>query len=226
MKHLFFDTATERGIVGLAEEGGLIESVLLPFGLQSSKHLIPEIVRLLKKHHLVFSDCGLISCGVGPGSYTGIRVGVALAQSLAFALKKPLIGFSSLSAFKPSVEGGFAAILDAKYAGIYSQRGVLKGGEVHMEASPEVISLDHVYEALREIKIIVTPNLTPLKAKIDSILPQVIWEESAPSGVCIANEIHKRYLNGDISKEGHLDLLYLRKTQVEISQDISNSSSL
>ncbi|QLH35474.1 MAG: hypothetical protein HWD61_04415 [Parachlamydiaceae bacterium] len=74
----------------------------LPYGLNSSKYLLKEIERGLKILNKNLDGLKFIAVGIGPGSYTGIRMGVITAKTIAFSLKKDLVAFCSLEAFVSS----------------------------------------------------------------------------------------------------------------------------
>lgn len=211
MKHLFLDTATERALIGLAEDGALIESESLPVGLQNSRYLLPALIELLRKYGLTARSLGLISCGIGPGSYTGIRVGAALAQSMAFALKIPLGSFSSLEGFLPKSPGTFAAVLDARYGGIYAQKGHFDGRLYNFSSGPEVIGWDQAEHSLQGVSTLVGPKIDSLKAKLQEKLSFIKWEESAPSPDHLAHLSYLNYKRGNVSQRAELKLLYLRR---------------
>lgn len=215
MNHLFLDTSTERGIIGLGKGHELLEEVFLPIGLHNSKFLVPSLLDLLKRNQISLKNLEFISCGIGPGSYTGIRVGAALAQSIAYALKLPLIGFSSLEAFIPSNPFAYAAILDAKYAGVYLQKGEFDGKTNRMLSDPEVVSLGELLNRLEDIQLLVTPHQKLLQERFKDLT--ILWEERGPSGKIIAHRSYERFLKKDFSNK--LTLLYLRKTQAERSLD-------
>lgn len=210
MRHLFLDTSTEKSFVGLGDRGKLLEIRIMPEGLQNSKFILPALIDLLKAHGMTLKDLSLISCSIGPGSYTGLRVGAALAQGISYALKCPLVSFNSLEGFIPRGEGVFAVLLDAKYGGLYA----LKGGF----GDPEVVSLERAKDYLKGVKVIVTPHLQVLKAKLENLNLDVEWEEGIPSGERIAEISFERFQEGKVSKTGELKLLYLRKTQAEIER--------
>lgn len=218
MLQLIIDTATEVAFVGLASDGQLIEMHRLPTGLQNSKNLFPNLLDLLTRHQLSPKDLGLIGCGVGPGSYTGIRVGAAIAQSMAYALRIPLVGICSLMSFVPKTPGSFASVLDARYGGAYLLKGHFDGKTVNFEEEPQVVALDQMAETLKGVEIIVTPHLKDLQEKITPYAPSVKWEEGIPSGEVFAQKNDEYYRNNHFSTKAELKLLYLRKTQVEIER--------
>jgi tRNA threonylcarbamoyladenosine biosynthesis protein TsaB len=212
MLHLFIDTSTERAILGLAHNGELIEEVLLPQGLKNSKLLFPALLELFDRQKITAKDISLISCGVGPGSYTGIRVGAATAQSMAYALRLPLIGISSLEAFAPQEDGVFAVLLDAKISGVYFQKGERKGESVKFLCTPKAVPLEELDAELKGVERILTPN----KEAICAIWKgRQIVEEMSPSGKLFAERAYAQYSLGHYSKKAELKLLYLRATEAE-----------
>ncbi len=219
MLQLFMDTATEKAFIGLAESGALIEFVMLPFGLQNSKHFFPALLELLARHSLTPKDIELIGCGVGPGSYTGIRVSAAIAQSMAYALRLPLVGVSSLISYIPSKPGPFAAVLDAKYGGLYVQKGEFDGKSVKFQKEPEVVTLEDAPKSLVGIERIVTPHLSTLQPKLSGL--NLHWEEKDPSGEYFSKSVNERFHALEYSSKAELKLLYLRKTQAEIEKSKS-----
>lgn len=213
MKHLFLDTATERAVIGLAEDSFLIDAEILPVGLQNSRYLLPALVELFRKHHLTSRSFDFISCGIGPGSYTGIRVGASLAQSMAFALKIPLGGFSSLEGFLPSKAASFVAVIDARSGGIYIQKGDFDGKRAIFSSKPEVIKGDQIMKAFQDVSYAVGPKIGSLKEKLSSMLPNLHWEENAPSLCHLAGLCYRNYQEKKVCEPGELKLLYLNLSQ-------------
>jgi tRNA threonylcarbamoyl adenosine modification protein YeaZ len=107
---LILETSSEKGCVILAENGVPIEVVRLPSGPALSKNIALEVKKIVKHRKL-----DAIAVGTGPGSYTGIRVGAALAKALSYGWKVPLLGFCSLEAFGPN-----PVLVDARSAGFYA----------------------------------------------------------------------------------------------------------
>lgn len=216
MLQLFMDTASEKAFIGLAESGRLIEFVRLPFGLQNSKHFFPVLLELLSRHSLTPKDLELIGCGVGPGSYTGIRVSAAVAQSMAYGLRLPLVGISSLTGYIPSSSGRFAAVFDAKYGGLYVQEGESDGVSIRFCKRPLVVSLEDAPKFFCGIERIVTPHLSTLQSKLSGL--KIQWEEKDPSGAYFAKSVDEHFSRFEYSSKAELKLLYLRKTQAEIEK--------
>jgi tRNA threonylcarbamoyladenosine biosynthesis protein TsaB len=123
MKILALDTATFVSSVALADGDAIVRSEDSRVTTHSEQ-LLPMIDRVLGG--LAPRELDLIACGGGPGSFTGLRIGLATAKGLAYALGKPMILVSSLAALALEAGGAGAdvlAVLDARkrevYAGLY-----------------------------------------------------------------------------------------------------------
>jgi tRNA threonylcarbamoyl adenosine modification protein YeaZ len=125
MRVLALDTALDACSVGLTDGAGLVadEAVI---GKGHAEYLVPQIERLMAKAGAEFSEISRIVVSIGPGSFTGIRAGLAAARGLALALKVPVIGITTLEAI--AAEGRAAhpgtavlATIDARRAEVYAQ---------------------------------------------------------------------------------------------------------
>ena len=93
MKILGIDTSTPIGSVGLIESGDFIAEHTLNIKQAHSSRLMPAIDQVLRWGDLTVHDLDACAVGIGPGSFTGVRIGVGTAKSLCYAIKKPIIGF-------------------------------------------------------------------------------------------------------------------------------------
>ena len=185
MNALVIDTATERGLIALFQYGVLTFRKELPFGLQSSQFLLPELQQMLKKLDCDLRALDYIAAGIGPGSYTGIRVGAMAAKTLSFAYGIPLIGISTLDTFVPETEGRFAVLIDAKVSGVYMQEGK-KEAEKIQRKSALVCPLCEAAQKLEQIPLIVTPYASGIKQKLPQLPLSYGWsglkQRLAPNG--------------------------------------------
>jgi tRNA threonylcarbamoyladenosine biosynthesis protein TsaB len=95
---LALDTSTPAMSIAILEQGRLVQEAHIHADRNHSLHLMPMIQELIRAAGMKLADLSAIAVGVGPGSYTGVRIGVTAAKTLAWTLKLPLIGVSSLEA--------------------------------------------------------------------------------------------------------------------------------
>jgi len=123
MKALALDTATPAGSAALVQGAAVLAESNLSPGKTHSRTLVPEIQRLLARLDLTVHDLDLIAVGLGPGSFTGLRIGLAVAKGLAWAAGKPLVGVPSLDALVqglPPQPIQACPMLDARRGQVYA----------------------------------------------------------------------------------------------------------
>ena len=98
MKILYIDTTTSYLYTGLVVDKKLVSEVKKDLGKDLSSYALKEIDTMLKQSHLEPNDIDKIIVVNGPGSFTGIRVGVTIAKTYAYSLKKEIVTISSLEA--------------------------------------------------------------------------------------------------------------------------------
>jgi tRNA threonylcarbamoyladenosine biosynthesis protein TsaB len=134
---LVTDTSGKQGFVALARAGEnaveVIEEVPLAGGTFSAQ-LVPQISGLLAKHGFSKSDIGAFVVISGPGSFTGLRVGLAAIKALAEILKKPIVPLSLLEvvAVSGGYEGKILAALDAGRGEVYAGEYEVVGESARM----------------------------------------------------------------------------------------------
>lgn len=222
MLHLIIETSTERGLIAILKEEELIHYQELPFGHNNSKHIVPALAEAFNCCRMHSNQLTLVSVGIGPGSYTGIRIGVIVAKSLALAHHLPLVGLSSLEGYVYPDEGPFAAVIDAKIGGVYLLRGERIGKDIFYQGQAEVCTLDNVCDKLKGITQLVTPFASNLKKKFHQHFPenQWNWVESSPDPKRLGLIALEKYRKGEYDSEGDVEIQYLRKTQAEIEREV------
>ena len=128
MRVLALDTALDACAAAVldTERRDLVASETQPMSRGHAEALMPMVARVMDAARLEFSDIDRIAVTVGPGSFTGVRVGIAAARGIALAAGKPAIGLTTLAAFTaPHVAAGFAGtvvpVIDARHGQVYLQ---------------------------------------------------------------------------------------------------------
>ena len=125
---VLLDSSNTSLTVGLGNENGVIESVSYEAWQSQSEHMIPELNQLLDKHHVKHTDITDVVVSIGPGSYTGVRIALTIAKTMALATGANLYGISSLRCQKdrknPSI-----CVINARsgrsYFGVYEDEKIL-----------------------------------------------------------------------------------------------------
>ncbi len=110
---LALDTTTRQGSVALARDGGTLALYAGDAAVTHGARLPGDLVRLLDAHGLRIADVELFAVAAGPGSFTGMRIGIATMQGLALANGKSLVGISALDAIHDAVSSQPSALSSA-----------------------------------------------------------------------------------------------------------------
>jgi|688.fasta_scaffold13614_1 tRNA threonylcarbamoyladenosine biosynthesis protein TsaB len=213
MSTLIIETSTERSMIAVVKGSTVIEHIPFPFGLSQSSLAVPQIEKSLQILNLPLSDFSLIVVGIGPGSYTGMRVGAAVAKTISYAKKIPLVGISTLQAFIPAMDGEFVTLIDAKIGGVYFIKGTKHGDSVTYQTEPELVLAEHLEKRLQGIEIWVTPSVKPLQKRFPFATKESqAWHERGPDPLHMKNRALKKYEMGEYSIRGELSLEYLRQS--------------
>jgi tRNA threonylcarbamoyladenosine biosynthesis protein TsaB len=122
MNFLVLDTSTDRGVIGLLLQSGQVFTSSTETARCHGRDLIPRLADNLREAGKSLGDVDVLAVGLGPGSYTGLRVGVTAAKVLAYATGIPLIGLDSLQAMAknaPSDATRISVIADAQRGQLY-----------------------------------------------------------------------------------------------------------
>ena len=117
---LAIDTTHESGSLALVQGGEVREEVVLQAPAGFAHILYPHLAALLERHGIPLASIDAFAAASGPGSFTGVRVGLACIKGLAEALGKPAFGVSNLQALASLAVGDLrAAVIDARRGDIY-----------------------------------------------------------------------------------------------------------
>ena len=120
---LAFDSTAKVASVAVCDGERPLAVYSIDNGLTQSELLLPMAEGMLKCLHLTFDDVKLLACTVGPGSFTGVRIGAALVKGIAFGKNIPCISVSTLEALAENgrgLDGIIVPVMDAKRAQVYT----------------------------------------------------------------------------------------------------------
>lgn len=233
---LAIDTSGQSGGITLAEADAgsfrVIESAAIAGGTFSAQ-LIPTLAALLKKHGYGVNDLGGFAAASGPGSFTGLRVGLSAIKGLAETLHKPIATVSVLEALASLAdrEGKIAAAMDAGrkevFLGIYQRNGdssaEKSGPQIHTHSNhtlitqrEELLTQQDFLAALGTERpaVIITGDagIAELAATSHSAVVVV----TSPGSEVIARIGARKLLAGETVSVEALDANYLRRSDAEI----------
>ena len=211
------DTSGKHGSIALArcEPDGaceVLEVVSLAGGTFSAQ-LVPQIAALLEKHNVNKQQIDAFAVASGPGSFTGLRVGLAAIKALAEVMAKPIAAVSLLEVISAAggVEGEVIAALDAGRNEIYvGEYEVLKSTTMRSE---RLLKREEFLE-FATAKMVITPDETIADAVRRVALKVVAIEQ--PRSDAIARLGWKKILTGETVSPEALDANYIRRSDAEI----------
>ncbi|MDE6471059.1 MAG: tRNA (adenosine(37)-N6)-threonylcarbamoyltransferase complex dimerization subunit type 1 TsaB [Eubacterium sp.] len=148
---LSVDSSAVTASVALADGDKIIKSEFINAGLTHSETLLPMIKRVMNGYD--FSRLDAIAITAGPGSFTGVRIGVATVKGLAFDADIPCISVSTLEAIAYNFTDKdtiVCAVMDARRMQFYNALFKVKGGKVIRLCDDRAISIDDLREELKE----------------------------------------------------------------------------
>ena len=122
MKTLAIDTSSKNASVAILEDLNTLIELNNEDEKTHSQKLMPMIDEAFQKMNLSLDDIGLISCSLGPGSFTGVRIGIATAKAFVDSRNIPAVGVSSLEglAYNMNREGYFCSLVNANHGNVYA----------------------------------------------------------------------------------------------------------
>lgn len=223
MMILGIDTSTRSGGVALVNEKGLISEYVLNLDVTYSERLIPAIDTIIKDSRLSLSEIDGFAVAIGPGSFTGLRIGISTTKALAMASGRPIAGIPTLDAYAysmPFCKYLLCPILDARkkeiYCAVYSnQNGILERLTEYL-----VIPVQHLVEKIDQPTIFFGDGVNYFKEEIIENLKNLanfispILGISSPRSVA---EIGLRMIkNGKFNSIDDIIPLYLRRSEAEL----------
>jgi len=152
-KILAFDTSSARGSVALLEGAELRAELRLNSLQTHSALLLSSIDFLLGRVGWALGDLNLVGVGIGPGSFTGIRIGIATALGFAQSLSIPFSGISGLDALVHQFsfpDGNVAAVLDAHRSQVYCAEYVSRKGRIRASKKSTLLNVSDLERLLAD----------------------------------------------------------------------------
>ena len=222
---LAFDSVAKIASVALCDGERVLAEYSIDNGMTQSELLLPMAESILSSVGLSFSDVGLYACTTGPGSFTGVRIGVSLIKGLAFGKGVPCVSVSSLESLAENaagLRGVIVPVMDARRSQVYSAIFESDGENLTRVSEDMALPLTELSELLKKYEgtpIYLTGDgygvassaLTSLGIKLCNT-PEGIRGQSAASCAKVA---YRMYKNGKAISDTELAPTYLRLPQAE-----------
>lgn len=227
MKILAIETSAKSVSAAVVENGVPLASAYQNMGLTHSRTLMPLVDGMLSAAGLRVQDMDLLAAANGPGSFTGLRIGVSALKGLAWALEKPCCGVSTLAAMARNLahmEGLIVCAMDARRNQVYNALFLAHDGVLTRQCPDRAIGLAELAEEIKNLpepKFVVGDGaglcynyLLEQGVPCRMAPPQLVMQNAV--GVALAAE--EMAAAGQVTTARDLVPVYLRLSQAEREQ--------
>jgi tRNA threonylcarbamoyladenosine biosynthesis protein TsaB len=220
MRVLAVETSTLAGGVALLDRDRLVGEYLLDVRVTHSERLMVAIDRVLADAGARVSDLDGIAVSVGPGSFTGLRIGLGTVKGLAFARSIPVAAVPTLDAMAAALP--FAAlpvcpVIEARKGEIYTSRYIWDGVRMRREWDYLAISPAELAARLREPVILLGDAASSIASPFARLAPVA---RRLPSPAVVGQLGLEQLACGDTVRLGDLVPLYLRPSEAELRRRV------
>lgn len=217
---LYIETATDvcsvalsRGaeVIGLKEEAG---------GNNHAKHLLPFVDEVLKQGGCTVSDLNGVAVSVGPGSYTGLRIGVSTAKGIAYTAGIPVMAVGTLESIAQGARESWTdasaeplqivPMLDARRMEVFTTRYSFDMQSLE-EVSAKIVDENTFAELLSEHKVLFCGNGMPKCREILSANPNAFFAEVSVSAKNMLPAALRKWQNSDFENVAYFEPFYLKE---------------
>lgn len=219
---LALDSTAVVATVALCRDESPIASFTVKNGNTHSETLLPMVEAVLRSANVTVADVDLFACSVGPGSFTGVRIGTATVKGLAFGQNKPCIGVSTLEALAQNLipfDGILCPVMNARRGQVYNALFRFENGVLTRLCPDRALSVADLAAELAQIGLPFAlcgdgvaefKRLSPNSAPVS--LSSALEDQSAVSAAKVAYRAAKR---GESGTDADLKPVYLRLPQAE-----------
>lgn len=256
MKILSIDTSSKNACVAILEDNNILIELNNEEEKTHSQKLMPMIDEAFQKANLSLNDIHLIACGLGPGSFTGVRIGIATAKAFADSKNIPCVGITSLEslAYNLNCEGYICSLINANHDNVYAglfhfeqKNGVLQLLEsdttfLDLKDKTGKLCMDRLTGFLEDnTKICLDASpiyfvgdaitiyqdlLQSLSFKKGKQIILTTKDNCMISSISVAKAGYNKFKNGNYGDSSILVPTYLRKSQAELALEEKNEKEV
>ena len=234
MKVLSIDTSSKIASIAIIEDGRVLDEMHVLSEEEHSQTLMPMIEKMFNDNNMDLDEIDLIGCSRGPGSFTGIRIGIATAKAFSDAKNIPLIGIDSLEALAYSVviekennDCEILAMINAKNDNVYAATYLVNNGKLNMVKNAEIMNLTETVNYIdfkKQVFIVGCEDEDSIRKLIQAEASSEraisgddcsfeFVKDTIPTAASIGIAAYEKYKNGVVDEI--IVPLYLRKPQAE-----------
>lgn len=225
MSILAIDTATQVSSVAVASADKLAAELTMQAKLTHSETLMPHIKEVLRMANVRKEQLEGIAVSIGPGSFTGLRIGLAAAKAMAYALDLPIVGVSTLKALAyhypvPGIR--IVSLLDAQKGNAYREIYEWEKGALTVVNPVEILPIAEILaecaESGRETVLLGDIAARRIRGKVD--LPANVTVAPAhlvmPRAACVAMLGLQELAAGHTDNVMNMEPVYIRRSEAEV----------
>lgn len=234
MKVLSIDTSSKIASIAIIEDGRVLDEMHVLSEEEHSQTLMPMIEKMFNDNNMDLDEIDLIGCSRGPGSFTGIRIGIATAKAFSDAKNIPLIGIDSLEALaysavieKENNDCEILAMINAKNDNVYAATYLFNNGKLNMVKNAEIMNLTETVNYIdfkKQVFIVGCEDEDSIRKLIQAEASSEraisgddctfeFVKDTIPTAASIGIAAYEKYKNGVVDEI--IVPLYLRKPQAE-----------
>jgi tRNA threonylcarbamoyl adenosine modification protein YeaZ len=215
MALLAIETSTRQLGVAVVGESGVVSSFELLADYPHAVELPGAVDRTVKAAGLKLEQLEGVAIDIGPGSFTGLRIGLAFAKALVYRWKKPIIGVSSLDVLAANVAaapGLVCPVLDARQKNVYLARYRIEQGRLNRQSDWMLGPVDDMISTVAEPALFLGDGAQVYKERIMAKCPQPSFaapEMSWPRAATVGRLAYERFQQGQTDDPATIVPLYL-----------------
>lgn len=219
------ESATAQVGCAIGGHEGVLASTHSARGKRHAESLAPQIEFVLAQARVTVDEISVVAVDVGPGLFTGLRVGISTAMATAFGLGVPMIGVSSLDLVAFPVRHTrrlIAAAVDARRGELFTAFYRQVPGGLQRVTEPHVVTPDDLYaelEAASTETLVVGDGALRYRDQLGSLSKVEIGDESLayPSAASLVALAHARALREEFVQPAEISPMYLRRPDAEVN---------
>ena len=219
---LALDSTAIVASVALCRDDTPIASFTVKNGNTHSETLLPMVEAVLRSANATVADIDLFACSVGPGSFTGVRIGTATVKGLAFGQGKPCVGVSTLEALAENLvpfRGIICPVMNARRGQVYNALFRFEDGKLQRLCPDRALP---VSELAAELEAYATPfalcgdGVAEFKRLAPNSVPQSVFAcLEDQDAISVAKVALRAFYRGESGTDAELKPIYLRLPQAE-----------